>query len=444
MAVNNVPFCNDTVVTNLQLAANIGSLAGHATSYGGLKAAVAITQDRTLAGIDPRDCSNRISKVGVDYGVSLEFHESDYTPLVMEATPYDTCDAGQSATPSSFTSEFKITQFSKFDISVGSKDWYDSCCDFEPYHKAVLAQRKMGVPLGTAINTVINKNMIDGGTYDRLYNATLIAERIANHMNAPTIGELAKINSYILDKIDAAVGYNHAIDIVTGDPVGMNDWELPCLVSAIPNCSIGLKKIDGNAFRIQLEDFVRRHPRCGKGFTVIGGSIFVKLAADLGIDSGNFTGVDKNAALQRALGFLGNFEQDDTIDAKFGDGTFFIVENETLAFFWFTLYNDPRYNRQNDYLVETAKGDKFVEKDEYRDAGIVPFTVGNCRNGVMTLPFDMRFHTPRDLGCFDNRVFNLSFKARYDLWTRPAYGNPALNPQTGIYKGTLTDLCPVV
>jgi hypothetical protein len=278
------------------------------------------------------------------------------------------------------------------------------------------------------------------GTFDRTYEAKLIAEKIQNHFNNPVTGKLAEINSYVLDKINAGAGYNHVKDVVTQDPVGINTWSLPVLFTQGAGCtSYGYKRIDPQTFRIEMQRFVRSHPRCGAGYTIIGGYKFEELYAELGIlDGVDSNGRNTGVELQRALGTMGRLQIDDTIDDKFGDGTFFIVENNVLAFFWLNLFNDSRYRTENWAIMN---GKKVEHIKGYRETSVTPFAIGNCRDGQTLLTYDTFFNTPQTVACLDNPVFNFQFRAEYGMWTHPATGCSDWNPTTGIYKCQLADIC---
>ena len=444
MAVRNVPHCDcDALKTNLMIAAGIGELVGDATRYGGFKAAVSMTQDRTLNALDPRECGSKIYEVaGGNYGLTLEYHTQDCTPLT-ELLDYSfDCDEGDKATPTTSNEQFEIDQNSGFNVTIDQDLWNDTCCDVEPYYRQIAEMRASGRASAQAMQDTINRAMDTIGRFDRTYNAKLVAERISHSMNAPVTGELAKMNEFVLTKLGDGKGYNHVKDIVTGDPVGDAIWEVPVLYSQDPLAPVGAKRIDTSTFRREMIRFVRSHPRCGAGFTIIGGSKFEELYDQLGILACcDANGVDQGAQLRSALGFLGNLQIDDTIDDMYGDGSFFIVENNVLAFFWFTLFNDPRYRTANKTLITTATGRKWVEHIAgYRDSGVANFLVGNCRDGSTVLNYDMWFNTQQTLGCFDNPSFNFQFRSQYGMWSHPAIGCADMNPQTGIYQGQLVGI----
>jgi len=449
MAIRNVPeICPEALTVNLQLATAMGSLQGDASSYGALNAVLSQRQDNVVAALDPRECTNKIWKTaGNKFGVTLEYHLPDCTEIDTDFAEFS-CTTGEDATPTSDTVDFEINHGAAFQLTATKKDWADTCCDVEPYYEAVLNARATGgsQAAAAAMQRSIDQLMSSYGSFDRMYNLKLLSERVYNTVNAPTTGILYKANDHALTKLKAGAGYNWAVDPLTGDAVGTDTWELPVLTSSISASDpslipYGLKRIDANLFRLLMEDFIRRHPRCGQGMTMVGGSIFRKLIAEVGIQAGiDLNGTNTAAVLQRALGFLGDYVQDDQIDAKYGDGSFFLLENNVATMFWLTLYGDQRYNNEREYYWG-ATG-KMVEKVKgYRDAGVMPITVGNCRNGSLTLPMDMFIQTPHisTLTCDTNPSFNIQANARYEVFTRPAFGCSNMNPTTGIYYGKLVD-----
>jgi len=449
MAIRNVPeICPEALTVNLQLATAMGSLQGDASSYGALNAVLSQRQDNVVAALDPRDCTNKIWKTaGNKFGVTLEYFLPDCEEIDTTFAEF-TCAAGEDAVQTSDTVDFEINHGAAFKVTATKKDWSDTCCDVEPYYEAVLNARATG---GSQAAAVVMQRSIDQlisnvGSFDRLYNLKLLSERIYHTVNAPTTGILYKANDHALTKLKAGAGYNWALDPITGDPIGSATWELPVLTSSVSAASpavvpYGLKRIDANMFRLYMEDFIRRHPRCGQGMTMIGGSIFRKLVAEVGIQAGfDLNGTNTAAVLQRALGFLGDYVQDDQIDAKYGDGSFFLLEDNVATMFWMTLYGDQRYNNDSEYYWG-ATGTQVEKIKGYRDVGLLPITVGNCRNGSLTLPMDMFIHTPHisTLTCATNPTFNIQANARYEVFTRPAFGCSNMNPTTGIYYGKLVD-----
>jgi hypothetical protein len=149
-------------------------------------------------------------------------------------------------------------------------------------------------------------------------------------------------------------------------------------------------------------------------------------------------GVNKDAELRSALGTITRLYIDDRIDDKFEPGTFFIVENNSIAFFWLTLWNDPRYRTNSWAMVNGKKVERIAG---YRDFSTTTAIVGNCRDGNFPLTFDTFFHTKQTLDCLENPLFSFQFRAKFGIWTRPAVGCSDLNPMTGIYKGLLKDKC---
>lgn len=442
MAIHNIPqVCPTSLTVNLQLATGMQSLQGDASSYGALQAVLSQSQDRVVQALDPRDCSSKIWKNGDgDFGVTLEYHLPDCVEMDTDCDDF-TCTSGETATPTTDTVDFAIQQCNTFKTTLSFKDWDNMCCDVAPYYNQVLDARREGKAVAPIMQRAINELMTTG-SFDRLYNAKLLSEKIYNTMNAPQTGILYKMNNHSLEKLKAGAGWNWYVDPITGDPVGTGDWELPVLTTNIEGTvPYGFKRIDPNLFRLFMEDFIRRHPRCGQGMTLIGGSIFAKLLAEVGVQAGlDQAGVNQAEVLRRALGFLGQFVQDDQIDAKYGDGSFFLLENDVATMFIFNLYSNPMYNTPNAYYWEQTG--KMVEKiKNFRDVGTLPITVGNCRNGNMTIPFDMFIHTPHvsTLGCTDNPTFNIQAKVRYEAFTRPAFGCDNMNPTTGIYYGKLVD-----
>lgn len=434
----------DLLKVNLAIAAGIGDLAGSASRNGALRLALSQTQDKTLIALDPRDCSNKIHKVGTDYGVALEYWLDDCAALTNTSADFD-CAAGEEATPNSTTQNFAITQSSGFNISLTEKDWIDTCCGTEEYYREVADIISRGESSSAKMQQIINNSMSNFGSFDREYNAKLVSKKIQRHMNAPITGQLAVMNDYILDKLAASSGYNPVSDIVTGDPVGNATWSLPVLYSQGVACPSSAKRVDSATFKREMTRFYRANPNCQDGFSIIGGRKFEEMFDDLGILSCcDSNGVNKDAELRAALGFLSNLYIDDTIDDKvgFGDGTFFIVENNVMSLFWFNLYNDARYYNNDRFLVTQAGGDKWVEKIKgYRDAGVTPFTVGDCRDGYTTLPYDTFFNTPQTVACLENPSFNFQFRAKWDIFVKDATGCAADNPRSGIYRGILTDIC---
>lgn len=443
MASKNTPRVDcDLLKVNLAMAAGLGDLAGTATRHGALKVALSQTQDRTLEALDPRDCSNKIYKNGLYYGVELEYWLDDCAALTGTVADFD-CTAGEEATPTTTTQDFQITQSAGFNITLTEKDWLDTCCGTEEYYREVADIITRGENNSGAMQAIINRAMSNFGSFDREYNAKLVAKKIQRHMNAPITGQLAVMNDYILDKLAASSGYNPVTDIVTGDPVGIATWSLPVLYSQGVGCPSSAKRIDAGTFKREMTRFYRANPSCQEGFAIIGGRKFEEMFDDLGIlDCCDDAGVNKGAELRAALGFLSRLSIDDTIDDKFGDGTFFIVENNVMSLFWFNLYNDPRYYQGNRFYVQQGTGGKWVEKIQgYRDAGVIPFTVGDCRDGYTTLPYDAFFNTPQTVACLENPTFNFQFRAKWDLFIKDATGCAADNPRTGVYRGLLTDVC---
>jgi len=152
----------------------------------------------------------------------------------------------------------------------------------------------------------INELTRNSGNFDRMYNAKLVSEMLYLKFNAPQVGLMYKLNDHALTQLKAGVGYNWYVDPFTGDPVADGDWELPVLTSSVTSSDptlipYGLKRIDPNLVRLVMEDFIRRHPRCGRGITLIGGSIFAKLRAEVGIQAGlDSNGTNQAAVRQRA------------------------------------------------------------------------------------------------------------------------------------------------
>lgn len=447
MAIKNVPNpCPDSIKVNLALATGMQSLQGDATSYGAFQAVVADTQDRVVQALDPRDCTSKIweNEVG-GFGVNIEITEPDCTTTELDDEFDFSCTTGETATPTSRTIPFNIDQTLGTKVTLSYKQWTDSCCDIVQYQNDVLDARREGKALAPVMQRAIDQ-LTRGGGFDRMYNAKLISELLYTKFNAPQVGLMHKLNDHALTQLKAGVGYNWYVDPFTGDPVGEGDWELPVLTSSVTASDptlipYGLKRIDPNLFRLFMEDFIRRHPRCGSGMTLIGGSIFAKLRAEVGIQAGlDSNGTNQAAVLQRALGFMGNIYEDNMIDAKFGDGSFFIMENNVASLFWLSLYGDSRYNTPNAY--RWTDGSMVEKLPNFRDVGVLPVTVGNCRNGNITLPFDMFVHTPHfaNLGCAENPSFNIQMRAKYKVFTRPAFGCDAFNPTTGIYYGKMTDV----
>lgn len=443
MAVYNTPRVDcDLLKVNLAMAAGLNEMAGNATRHGALKTALDQTQDRTLVALDPRDCSNKIYKNGAFYGVQVEYNIQDCAPLATDCGDF-TCDPGEVATPTSETQDFQIQQCAGFNISLTEQDWLDTCCGTEEYYRQVAEMISRGENNSARMQQIINQAMGDIGRFDRTYNAALVAKKIQKTMNAPITGQLAVMNSYILDQIAANAGYNPVSDIVTDDPVGTAVWNLPVLYSQSAGCPDAAKRIDASTFKREMTRFYRANPNCQSGFTIIGGRKFEEMFDDLGILSCcDSNGVNKDAELRAALGFLSRLQIDDTIDDKFGSGTFFIIEDNVLSLFWMTLWNDERYNQANRFLITQAAGDKWVERVKgYRDATVTNFTIGDCRDGFTTLGFDTFFNTKQTLDCFENPAFNFQFRAKWDLFIPRAIGCADLNPRTGIYRGLLTDIC---
>lgn len=449
MAINNIPAqgCDCTSLKlNLQIATGLGAITGDASAHGAFSAAVDMTQDRTLAALDPRDCSNKIYEsdlVPGKWGVKLEYHTPDCTPIVEACTEFS-CDPGAEATPTVETQNFVIDQCSMFGVTLSKDDWAESCCGVEEYYKEIANARAEGRQLGSGMQSIIDRAMNGIVRANREYSAKLVAERISNHFKNPISGIIPKLNEYVLDKLDAGAGYNHALDPATGLPVGDALAKVPVYYPQGVGCAIGSRVIDANAFRRYMEDWVRRHPNCSADrLVMIGGRAIQAMITEIGIASCcDDKGQNQAEIMRRATSFLTRFKFDSTIDAKFGEGTFFLVEENTLAFFWLTLWNDPRYNRPNDYRFN---GGKYIDKIKgYRDVTVTNFGVGNCRDGMMALPYDTFFNTKQVLGCEENHKFNFQFKAEYGMWTRPAIGCADFNPRTGIYKFQLTDICPTV
>ena len=443
MAVRNVPeICPATLQVNMSLAAGIGALQGDASRYGAFRLAVDATQDRTLTALDPRECTNKIYPSPTNpnkYGVQLVYPLPDCTPLADNCDEFD-CTLGETATPTTATQNFEISECAGFNVSISMEEWEDTCCGTEEYHTQIADLMAMGNPMKPRLQGLINQAMQNIGTFDRGYNLSLITRKIADSLNRPVTGELWKINDKILDALNDGAGYNFAKDFVTGDAIGDGDWELPVLYNlGGPDCPLAGKAIDAAVFRLEMIRFVRNHPNCASGITLVGGSKFEEMFDQLGIlaccDS---NGVNKDAELRSALGTITRLYIDDRIDEKFEPGTFFIVENNSIAFFWLTLWNDPRYRTSSWAMVNGKKVERIAG---YRDFSTTTAIVGNCRDGNFPLTFDTFFNTKQNLDCFENSVFNFQFRAKFGIWTRPAVGCDSLNPMTGIYKGKLVDKC---
>lgn len=447
MAIRNIPASDctcDALRLNIQIATGLGHLTGDASSYGAFSAAMDLTQDRTLNALDPRDCSNKIYKVGAtdNYGVTLEYHTQDCTPMVEECKDWS-CDPFASATPTSNVEQFEIDQCIGFGVTIKKDEWFDSCCGVEEYYKNIAMARMEGKATANFMQSTIDRAMNDIVRSNRMYEAKLVAEKMSMHFNNPSTGILKRLNEYVLDKLDAGAGYNHALDPATGDIVGDALAKIPAFYPQAVGCAIGAKQIDADALRRYMEDWVSRHPNCStENLVMIGGYSIQALLREIGIASCcDDKGMNQAEVMRRATSYLSKFKFDSTIDAKFGDGTFFLVEENTLAMFWLNLWDSPLYNRPNDYLFNG----KYVEKIKgFRDVTTTGFAVGNCRDGYMSLPFDTFFNTKQVLACDENHAYNFQFKSQYGLWTRPATGCADFNPRTGIYKFQITDICPTV
>jgi hypothetical protein len=430
-ASNFVPTLDcDALKVNLQIDGIMNGLSGAAENYGAFRAAVAITQDKTVNGVDPRDCSNKIHTVTVEgddyYGVNIQWHTPDCDVFTNNTAAF-TCAAGETSTPTESATVFAIKEHLGANMTIGYKDWLDSCCGVEEYYRKVVEMRDKG-NTGGQIASMIN-GVSTQPIKERSYEIGLIAEKIKRTMDAPITGQFAIMNEAILNKINDAAGYNHVKDATTGVPVGNAVWEVPVLYSTSPGCPDLLKRIDTEAYRREMTRFIRTNPRCATGFSIIGGYKFLELEDERGSQAGiDQYGVDKAYNLQKALGLRGNFYLDTTIDDVFAPGTFFIVEDNSLALFWLALHEDR--NRR----LSTLNG----QNGYHRSMGLMTQTFRNCRGDAANFLFDT-FISARTASCLSETVYDFQYRARWDLFTRPAVGCD--NPQTGIYAGLLTDVC---
>ena len=432
MPLNNVPIVDAncrTLTVNLELAGLMGSLSGDASRYGAFKSVIAATQDDTLAGLDPMRCANIISEVATGkYGVNVEYEVPDCTGLTVieDCSEFD-CTAGATATQTMTRFPFEIDKCVKFKVSIEKKEWYKTCCGLEEYYTEIANSNQKGSALQGEVKSLITKMQRYTSMPNIDLNTALVAKKIHRELNKPLTGVLAKINKYVINRLDANMGYNHIKDAL-GVPVGVNLWEMPVLVPNNPNCPPSETRIDQAAFRQTMAKFVREHPRCETGFTFIGGEKFLQLFDEAGFTTCcDTSGVNQAQLMQRALGFLSNFEYDSTLPADEG----YIIENNSMAFFWLNLYANPLYKG-------LVNGKRLSEVPGLRTFGVTGIPVGNCRNGQMNLTFDT-FINATPFECLTEPSFNVQFRSQYGLFIPPAYGCD--NPTTGIYKFKLSNIC---
>lgn len=412
----------DTLNVNLMGA----NFSGNAKAYGAIQLVTDITQDSTIRDIDPRQCSNYINKRAGSafYGLDLTYELGDCTPLPTDCNDFHCDPITNVATPSTQTDFFEITQCMFMEINIPYKDWLDSCCGVEEYYEMVVEARRQG-NLGSQIERYIYD--IQGRQKDRRYEAALVAEKIQRTLNGPG-GKLEQMNTYFLSKIQGAAGYNYVTDVVTGLPVGDATWELPVLYPLTAGCATSQMIINPNLLRIELDRFVRMHPECTNGFSIIGGYKFNDMFGTVDMLCCDSSGFDQSAAIRKVMGMPFNYYLDATIDTLYAPGTFFIVENATLAFFWLNLFDDPK-RRLTDQDMSGI----------HRRSGQVSVPMSNCRTNGINLKLDAMLFSKMD--CLTEPETSLQMKAQYELWVKPRKGCVGEDVPSGIYQALLTPVC---
>ena len=400
MAIHNIPSgvrygCADLRV-NMSLAAGIGATAGDAATYGAFQAAFEMSNRAIHNAINPLDCANKIYLDGSGIPkVTLEYHLPDCSPIVDAcATGFD-CTTGISAAPSMVTQDFSINQCSYFKLSLTADDWANTCCGTEEYQKDIARARQEGGNIEPKLRAIVSQALDSGAWSMYEYKAKLIAERVQRHMNDPINGKLAEINDFILDKLNANLGYNYTTDNA-GAVVGLNPWTLPVLVPRIVGSCVpgptSEKVVDADALRRYLERLRYADPNCGTEFILIGGNYFRELMDEKGIISCcDDRGKDQGAALDRALGLLKNLVYDSTIDAKYGAGTFFLVKPNSIEFFWLNMFSNPGYLQSDKAFMKMGGAYKWLPKTHLNDFDITRFAIGNCNTGSAGLAYDTFF-----------------------------------------------------
>jgi hypothetical protein len=418
--VRNIPQMTcDTLNVNLILAGSQAGMSGSAKRFGAFQAAVDTTQDRTLNDLDPRECEGKTHKLASGkFGIDIVWENPDCAPADDDFCDFD-CTLGQLSAPTTTKTTFEIGECAGMNLNIPNKDWFDSCCGLEEYYTKVLEARAMG-RTGRDIQNLI-QDMTQSSAFETRYSSLLVAEKIKTTLAKPVTGTLAKINSYVLGKLSAGAGYNHVLDTVTGLPVGNATWNLPVLFTQnIGNCPSPIKRIDPNTLRTEINKFLRLHPRCGNRFAIVGGSRFIEMFDQLDVACCSSDGINQANAIRGVMGFMANFYVDDSLLPD----VFYIIEENSLAFFWLTGTRKP---------LADVNGMGGIT----RYSGKISVPISNCRDNGMNFLFDTRLHA--NVTCETDPNFNIQMLADYGLWTRPAIGCD--NPQTGIYKCLLTDIC---
>lgn len=448
MALKNIPSaidCGcDELKTNITLATGMGALIGDATRYGAFRSVVSQMQDNTFRGaLDPRDCSNKIFVDGTGIPkVTLEYHLPDCKPITQSCAVFD-CEPGESAAPTMVTQDFLIDQCDGFKLSLSPQEWADTCCGLEEYYRQIANSREEGRGLAADMQAIISRAIMGVATTDVSYQAKLVSERVANSLNHPTSGMLRKLEEYTFSKLDAGAGYNYVLQD-DGTPVGTGTWAIKALAPRTVNgCVTDNKGIVMDELRRQIERFVRQNPNCGTDITIIGGRAFEEFLYDLGLHGCCDTnGFDNAAVASRLAIYLRNIQISDVIDDLFDPNTFFIVERDSVAFFWYNLWSDPRYRTSQwakGYFGANGFSTLYQEKG-LREFGTITTAVGNCRDGNFGLTFDTMM-TTKAPECLTNRTFDFTMNARWGMWTRPAINCGDQIGRTGIYKAVLVDVC---
>lgn len=421
-------FTCDNLKINLQLA-GINGFSGSAKRYGAFQAAVDTTQDRTIQNLDPRNCVNHVNIVEVAsggngnrprYGATIKWETPDCNEYTDTCGAF-TCTDGEASTPTTSETVFKIDECVKMNINIPYKVWKDSCCGVEEYYTKIINARAKGATprdLQSLINSLAGTTL-----YNRAYETRLVAEKL----NTTLVGRFGDINTYVLAGLAAGKGYNFVPDAYTGAPVGNAVWEVP--VFELPEAGYVArfdKVINPEAFRLELQRFVDTHPNCSQGITIIGGRAINNMLGTLDMRCCDSTGINQAQAIRKVMGIMANYYMDDTIDVLYPNGTFFIIENNSLALFWLALQTDPARRKED---IQGISG-------IFRQFSTLSVPVSDCRNDGMLMTFDSLL-TAKVATCLDDVAFNLQLRAEYELFTMPAIG--CVNPRTGIYQGLMVN-----
>ena len=140
------------------------------------------------------------------------------------------------------------------------------------------------------------------------------------------------------------------------------------------------------------------------------------------------SGFDQSVAIRKVMGMPFNYYLDATIDTKYAPGTFFIVENDTLAFFTFNLFDNPARR-----LTDTDMS------GIHRRSGQISLPLSNCRTNGINLKMDAMIFG--QVECLTEPVNSLQLKFEYDLFVKPRKGCPGEFVPSGIYQALLVPVC---